>query len=132
MSCSPRLSSEKNYKEKKIITCSFNKKYEIEYLNKKSRKEKRFSLKKIELKSIVKESERKECLEGVRNAYRILKQGIPNVLKAYGSYYDIEKQEFRFSTDQMHTDLASFVKKKGHLNMETFTPIFTDILRGKV
>jgi serine/threonine protein kinase len=132
MSCSPRLSSEKNYKEKYLARGSNGAVFKIKYIDDQTGLKKKFALKKVEMKNIFNDLIRKEKLEDAQKEYKILKLGIPNVLKAYGSCYDQKKVEYRFSSDLMHKNLAEFVMERGPLDLQTFIPIFTDIIRGNI
>ena len=129
MSCSPRLLSEKNYNEKYIARGSSSAVFKIDYVDDNGKK-KEYALKKIEMKGIFQNSDLQEKLKDSKRQYQILKQGIPNVLKAHGSCFDKKKLEFRFSSDLMHMNLAEFVMEKGPLDLGTFIPIFLDIIRG--
>ena len=131
MSCSPRLKAEIYYEEKTISQGSFGRLSEIQYLCEKTGVEKKFSMKTFDVSKIGEPSEREEVLEEAKKEYEILKRGIPNILKAHGSFYDEQEMKFRFSTDFMHTDLYSFISKRGPLDVKTFISIYTDILRGK-
>ena len=132
MSCSPVLKSEKNYKKEYLARGTFGVVFKIQYPCKETGKEKKVAMKTLELRENGDVSQKEGLLKEAQNEYEILKRGIPNVLKAYGSFYDEEKLEFKFSTELMHMDLESFILEQGPLDLKTFIPIYTDILRGKI
>ncbi len=72
----------------------------------------------------------KEDLDAAIEEYRILKMGIPNVLRSYGSYWNKEDSIFMFTTDLMKCDLKELVRKEGPMSLENFFPIFKDIVTG--
>ena len=89
-----------------------------------------YALKQINLTKID-PSERQAALSEAQNEYKLLKRGIPKVLKSYGSHYDQSKLLFKFSTDLMEMNLSNYIEKNGALNLENFIPIFSDIITGK-
>jgi serine/threonine protein kinase len=61
--------------------------------------------------------------------YKLLRKGIPNVLKSFGSYQE-EKREFIFSTEMMEGNLQEFIRDNGPLPFKKFLPIFRNIITG--
>jgi serine/threonine protein kinase len=123
---SPLLKSEKNYEMKFVDSGAFGAVFKI--TDKKDRSV--YALKQINLKKIP-PSERQAALADAQKEYKILKRGIPNVLRSYGSHYDESEMVFKFSTALMEMNLTNFIEKNGALSFENFIPIFSDILSGK-
>ena len=63
--------------------------------------------------------------------YNLLRKGIPNVVKSFGSYHE-EKKEFIFSTELMVGNLQEFIRDNGPLPFKKFIPIFTNIITGRI
>jgi serine/threonine protein kinase len=63
--------------------------------------------------------------------YNLLRKGIPNVLKSFGSYHE-EKKKFIFSTELMDGTLQEYILDKGPLPFKKFIPIFTNIISGRI
>ena len=82
-----------------------------------------FALKNVELT-------RPDALAEAKMEYDLLRKGIPNVLKSFGSYHEPNKK-FIFSTELMETTLENHIQGKGPLSFGQFAPMFKDILRGK-
>jgi serine/threonine protein kinase len=123
---SPQLMSDKNYKiEKYIDSGSFGAVFKISI----NEDQKIYALKQINLmKHAV--NDRPAALLEAKNEYQLLRKGIPNVLKSFGSYHDTEEQVFRFSTEFKEMNLKQLIEKNGPLPFERFIPIFKDILSG--
>jgi serine/threonine protein kinase len=86
--------------------------------------QKMYALKNVELV-------RPEALAEAKMEYDLLRKGIPNVLKSFGSYHEPNKK-FIFSTELMEITLEKHIQGKGPLDFGRFVPIFKDILRGKI
>ena len=84
-----------------------------------------YALKKVKLDR----KDQPNALAEAEAEYRLLKKGIPNVLKGYGSHHE-PKTMFLFSTDLMDMTLEKYIDDNGPLLFEKFFPIFKDILTG--
>ena len=84
-----------------------------------------YALKKVRLDR----KEQPNALAEAEAEYKLLKKGIPNVLKSYGSHHE-PNEKFIFSTDLMQMSLEKYIDKNGPLSFEKFFPIFKDILTG--
>ena len=123
---SPQLKSDKNYKiEKFIDSGNFGAVHKISIYE----DQKVYALKQVNLMKQA-EKERPTVLSDAQNEYQLLRKGIPNVLKSFGSYHDKNEQVFRFSTEFMEMNLAQLIEKNGPLPFNRFIPIFQDILSG--
>ena len=89
-----------------------------------------YALKQINLGTFF-ENERQAALSDAQKEYQVLRKGIPNVLRSFGSHYDDKNLLFKFSTELMEQNLMKFIQSNGPLNFENFTPIFKDILLGR-
>jgi serine/threonine protein kinase len=63
--------------------------------------------------------------------YNLLRKGIPNVLKSFGSHHEPNKT-FIFSTELMEMTLQNFIDDNGPIPFEKFIPIFKNIITGKI
>jgi serine/threonine protein kinase len=123
---SPQLRSENFYKIEKFINAgAFGGICKIS-INEDS---KIYALKQINLLNFS-EEQRKDVLIDSKNEYKLLRKGIPNVLRSYGSHYDQGEQVFKFSADFMEMNLTQLVEKKNSLTFSEFIPIFRDIISG--
>jgi serine/threonine protein kinase len=71
-----------------------------------------------------------DALAEAKMEYDLLRKGIPNVLKSFGSYHEPNKK-FIYSIELMEMTLEKHIQSKGQLAFGQFIPIFKDILRGK-
>ena len=125
---SPQLKSTKNFEITEIIDSgNFGTVYTITIHEDK----KAYAIKQINLKKFD-ENERPAALADAKMEYNLLKKGIPNVLRSFGSFYDANAEVFKFSTECMKMNLSQFIKDKGNLSFNEFIPIFSDILSGNV
>ena len=123
---SPQLKSENNYKIEKFIDAgNFGAVLKISI----NEDQKVYALKQINLMKHT-AKDRPAALLDAQNEYQLLRKGIPNVLRSFGSYHDTNDQVFRFSTEFKEMNLAQFINKNGPLPFERFIPIFQDILSG--
>ena len=72
-----------------------------------------------------------DSLADAKTENSLLRKGIPNVLKSFGSHHELNKF-FIFSTELMDMTLEEFIEKNGPLTFEKFLPIFKDIITGKI
>ena len=125
---SPQLKSTKNYEISRIIDSgNFGTVYTITVHEDK----KVYAVKQINIEKFD-EKERPAALADAIMEYNLLKKGIPNVLRSFGSFYDANAEVFKFSTECMEMNLAQFIKSKGSLSFIDFIPIFSDIVSGKI
>jgi serine/threonine protein kinase len=125
---SPLLSKENNYEEKFLKAGAYGAVFRITSKT----DQKKYAMKQTDLKNIPK-PERQAALNEAMNEYKLYKRNIPNVLRSYGSYFDKTNEIYRFSVDLMEMDLSNFIEKNGGaLTFEEFTPIFSDIIKGKL
>ena len=123
---SPQLNSAKNYTIEEIVDAgNFGAVYKVLV----HEDQKRYAVKQINIEKYS-ESDRQNALNEAKIEYNLLKKGIPNVLKSFGSNYDSNKEIFRFSMELMEMNLAQYIKGKKNLSFEEFSPIFSDILTG--
>ncbi len=123
---SPQLKSDKNYKiEKFIDSGNFGAVLKISIYE----DQKVYALKQVSLMKHA-EKDRPAALLDAQNEYQLLRKGIPNLLKSFGSYHDKNEQVFMFSTEFMEMNLAQFIEKNGPLPFKRFIPIFQDIVSG--
>ncbi len=123
---SPQLKSDKNYKiEEFIDSGNFGGVFKTSM----HEDQKFYALKQVNLVKHA-EKDRPAALSDARNEYQLLKKGIPNVLRSFGSYHDTNKQVFRFSTEFMEMNLAQLIERNGPLPVKRFISIFHDILSG--
>jgi serine/threonine protein kinase len=69
-------------------------------------------------------------LDLAKKEYNLLRIGIPNVVKSFGSFYNEENKKFIFSTELMERNLENFILDKGPLPFKKFIPIFMNIITG--
>ena len=93
--------------------------------------QKEYAVKQINLNKF-EEKEKLSALHDARMEYLLLKKGIPNVLRSFGSFHDPKAGVFKFSTEYMEMNLDQYIKAKGSLTFNEFIPLFTDILTGIV
>jgi hypothetical protein len=65
-----------------------------------------------------------------KKEYEVLRIGIENVIKCYGSHFDEKTKNFVFSMDLMDQTLMKLIRKNGSLSFEEFIPIFKDFSKG--
>ena len=119
------LSSEDNYEKEFIDAGAFGAVFKITFKNDR----KVFALKQIDLGKYSK-NEMTAILEEAKEEYNTMLLGIPNVLRSFGSHYDLEKNHFRFSIELMETNLQKHVAKNGALSFDNFLIIFGDVITG--
>ncbi len=123
---SPQLKSDQNYKiEDFIDSGNFGAVFKISI----HEDQKVYALKQVNLMKHS-EKDRPAALSDAQNEYLLLKKGIPNVLRSFGSYHDTNKNVYKFSTEFMEMNLAQLIEKSGPLPFKRFIPIFHDILSG--
>ncbi len=74
---------------------------------------------------------RPEALADAMMEYSLLRKGIPNVLKGFGSYHEPHKT-FLFSTELMDQNLHEYITSNGPLPFKKFIPIFKNIITGRI
>ncbi len=121
---SPQLKCNQKYKLiEHIATGGFGSVYKIMI----HEDEKQYAVKHITLNQ---EEGQQSALEDAEMEYKLLKKGLPNVLKSFGSYYE-PNRKFLFSTELMEMTLLKHIEEKKSLVFDEFRPIFEDILTGK-
>ena len=123
---SPQLQSEHNYTLQKSLASGF---YGGEFKILVNQDQKTFALKNINLQKFS-EKERPVVLSELKNEYNLLRKGIPNVLKSFGSNYNSKQQIYQFTTEHLEMSLENLIEKEGPLSFNRFIPIFSDILSG--
>ena len=96
-----------------------------------------YALKQIFFPGRSQSAEAKECYEEATREYTILKKGLQNVVRSFGSFYDPKTNCFSISMTLYKYNLEGFLEvyfEKNHTNIPftTFLPIFRDILTGKI
>ena len=124
---SPQLTSKNNYH---IIDCIGSGNFGSVMHVSIHEDQKVYALKQISFQNVP-ATDRAAAVNDAKNEYQLLKKGIPNVLKAFGSNYDEKTHMFKFSTELMDMNLTQLIEKKGSLTYSEFIPIFQDILSGK-
>ena len=71
-----------------------------------------------------------DALADAKMEYDLLRKGIPNVLKSYGSHHKPNKK-FIFSTELMEMTLQKYIEVNGQIDFGNFFPIFKNILNGR-
>ncbi len=95
-----------------------------------------YALKQIDLPGKSGSKENKESYEEAQREYAILKKGLKNVVRSYGSFYDPKANSFFFSMDFCKYNLKTYIEtyfdeKKSNIPFEKFLSIFRDIINGK-
>ena len=96
-----------------------------------------YALKQIFLPGRNQSAEAMQCYEEAKREYKILKKGLKNVVRSFGSFYDPNANCFSFSMTHYKHNLegylkACFDKKNSNISFATFMPIFRDIISGKI
>ena len=116
---SPQLKSDKNYTILKPLGGgAFGTVYKIKV----HENNKEYALKNVKLID-------SDTLKDAKLEYELLRKGIPNVLKSFGSYHEPNKM-FLFSTEIMEMSLQNYIEEEGPLPYEKFVPIFNEIITG--
>lgn len=123
---SPQLRSTSLYKiEKEIDSGNFGKVFKISI----NEDHKVYALKQIKFDKID-EKGREQALKEAKTENDLLRKGIPNVLKSFGSYYNPKEGVYIFSTELMEMNLSQFIQNKGPMTFNSFFPVFRDIISG--
>ena len=125
---SPQLSSEQNFKKEKLIDSGALEGFYKISVNEDSQI---YAVKQIDLQNFS-EKNRVSILTEAQNDYKLMHKSIPNVLRSFGSYYNLDKQVYKFSVEYSETSLAQVVKTKGTFLLDDFVPIFQDLLKGNL
>jgi serine/threonine protein kinase len=88
-----------------------------------------YALKQINLRKHAPNNRDAALLEA-QSEYQLLRKGIPNVLRSFGSYHDPKQQVYIFSTEFKEMNLLQLIEQTGPLSFERFIPIFQDIVTG--
>jgi serine/threonine protein kinase len=96
-----------------------------------------YALKQIFFPGKSQSAESKECYEEAKREYTILKKGLQNVVRSFGSFYDPKTNCFSISMTLYQYNLdrfleAYFEKNQSNIPFATFLPIFRDIITGKI
>ena len=94
-----------------------------------------FALKTVKLGDLSTPKEKEELLQESIFEYKLLKKGLPNVVRSFGSNYDQNNEKFMFSMEYYPQNLKQYVtsylnKTKNSMSFELFLPLFHDILNG--